>query len=178
VHAGVLGASPAIPPSLERPVLRSLRSSVWLGTAALIAACGDSGLTAVDSDGARIPLRIVGELRLADSTETPETPASIEAASISGDILHLRLAYAGGCGGPHEFGLAAGSALVVSSRPQVTLLLRHDGHGDPCRAGLGHDVETDLRPLQGIAGEHRTLRLRLYEPWAVAPVEAPLLYSF
>jgi hypothetical protein len=154
---------------------RPFRSRLWTGSAVLVGACGDSGLTAVDSDGDRIPLRMVSEVRLADSTGSP---ASIEAASISGDTLHLRLSYAGGCGGPHEFGLAAARTLVASAPPQVTLILRHDGHGDPCRAGFGRDVDADLRPLQTIAGEHRTLQVRLYEPWAATPVETPLDYSF
>jgi len=157
-------------------MLRSPSSRSWLGTAVLMAACSDSsGLTTVGSDGTRIPLRVVSELRLGESTETP---ASIDAASIRGDTLYLQLSYAGGCGGPHEFGLAASRTLVVSSPPQVTMLPRHDGHGDSCRAGFGHDVVADLHLLQGIADEHRTLRLRLHEPGAITPIETPLLYSF
>jgi len=147
----------------------------WISTAPVLVACGSSGLTAVGEDGDRLPLRIVSDVRQPDSTQTP---AAIETASIRGDTLHLRLSYAGGCGGPHEFGLAASSSLSGTEPPRVTVILHHDGHGDPCRAGLGQDVIADLRPLQGIAGDHRTLRVQLYEPWALAPVEPLLVYTF
>jgi hypothetical protein len=60
----------------------------------------------------------------------------------------------------------------------VTVILHHDGRGDPCRAELGWNVIADLRPLQVIAGDHKTLRIQLYEPWALAPVEPLLVYSF
>jgi hypothetical protein len=147
----------------------------WISTALILAACGSSGLTAVDEDGDRLPLRIVSDVRQPDSTQTP---ATIETASISGDTLHLRLSYAGGCGGPHEFGLTASNSLSGSEPPEVKVILHHDGHGDPCRAGLGQEVIADLRPLQRIAGDHRTLQVRLYEPWGLAPVAPLLVYSF
>ena len=160
------------------------RTRPWLGAALLLLGCaGCSGLTAVDEDGDRIPLRIVSDFRQPDSTQTP---ATIETASISGDTLHLRLSYAGGCGAPHKFGLAASNNLTESDPPQVTVILHHDGHNDTCRAGLGHTVIADLRPLQGIAGNHRTLQVRLYEPWtlhqfsrssSIASSEVPILDS-
>ena len=153
----------------------TLRLFLWV-LGGLLGACdGSSELTAVDGDGDRIPLRIVENLRQPDSTQTPVT---IEEASISGDTLHLRLAYAGGCGGPHEFGLAASSRLVESDPPQATVILHHDGHNDICRGGLGHDVVADLRPLREVAGEHVTLRIQLYEPWGLAPVDRSLVYHF
>jgi hypothetical protein len=152
-----------------------IRIRLGVGTALVSVACSGSGLTAVDENGDRIPLRIVSDFRQPDSTQTPVT---IETASISGDTLHVRLSYGGGCGGPHEFGLAASGSLIESDPPQVMVILRHDGHGDPCRAGLGANVIADLRPLQGIAGDHTTLRVQLHEPWALAPVEPVLVYSF
>jgi len=147
-----------------------------LSAAVVLIGCGtSSGLTAVDEEGDRLPLQIVSDFRQPDSTQTP---ATIETASISGDTLHLRLSYAGGCGRPHEFGLAASRNLIEADPPQVAVILRHDGHNDICRAGLGQSVVADLRPLQGIAEDHRTLRVQLYEPWALAPVAWMLVYSF
>jgi hypothetical protein len=141
--------------------------------AALLTACGDSGLTTVDGDGTRLPLRIVTEVVLPN----PTTPASIEGASVSGDTLHLRVSYAGGCG-HHEFGLAAQRGLIESTPPQVIVVLRHEGQGDPCRAGFGADVEADLRPLQALLADGRTIRIRLYEPQADTPVDVQLDYAF
>ena len=152
----------------------SPRSALWLPATTLILACGSGGLAAVNEDGDQIPLRVIEDLRRPDSTQTPVT---IEAASISGDTLHLRLSYAGGCG-RHEFGLAASSRLVESDPPQVTVVLRHDGHGDTCRGGLAPNVIAELLPLQGIAGNHTSLRILLYEPWALAPVDQVLVYRF
>ena len=153
----------------------AMRAHRWLGTASILAACGTDGLVAVGTgrDDDRIPLRLVRELRQPDSTQTPVT---IVAASITGDTLYLRFEYAGGCGA-HEFGLAASTRLVESEPPQVTMILRHDT-GDHCRAGLGSNVVASLEPLQRIAGSHTALRIRLYEPWALAPVETSLIYRF
>lgn len=153
----------------------AMRLCLWVAGGLLVACDGSNGLTAVADNGDRIPLRVVENLRQPDSTQTPVT---IEDASISGDTLHLRLAYAGGCGGPHEFGLAASNRLLESDPAQATVMLQHDGHNDNCRAGLGHAVVADLLPLQRIAGEHRTLRLQLYEPWGLAPVDRSLVYRF
>ncbi len=109
----------------------------WLSTALALVACGSSAaLAAVDEGGDRVPLQIVSDLRQPDSTQTP---VMIETASISGDTLHLHLSYAGGCGGPHEFGLAVSSSLSESEPPEVTMILHHDGHGDSCRAGPQRD---------------------------------------
>jgi hypothetical protein len=157
-----------------------MTASVWslrlLTTALVLNACGSSaGLTAVDADGDWLPLFIVSDLRQPDSTQTAVT---IDAASISGDTLQLRLSYAGGCGGPHEFGLAVDRALSAADPPQVTVALHHNGHGDACRAGYGWNVNADLRALQTIAQGNRTLRLQLYEPWSATPVEVLLVYSF
>jgi hypothetical protein len=132
-------------------------------------------LTAVDEDGDWIPLRIVTDFRQPDSSQTP---ATIEAASIRGDTLQLSVTYAGGCGKPHEFGLAASASVTESDPPQVTVILRHDGHNDPCRAGLGHSVTADLKALHGLAGDHRALRVQLYGPWDLIPLEPALVYSF
>jgi hypothetical protein len=74
--------------------------------------------------------------------------------------------------------LAASSHLVESDPPQTTGILQHDGHNDSCRAGLGYTVVADLRPLQRIAGQHRTLRVQLYEPWGLAPIDRLLVYHF
>lgn len=87
------------------------------------------------------------------------------------------MSYAGGCG-QHEFGLAAQRGLLESTPPQVIVALRHEGHGDPCRAGLAADVEADLRPLQALLADGRTIRIRLYEPQADTPVDAQLEYTF
>lgn len=141
--------------------------------AALLTACGDFGLTAVDSDGTRVPLLIVTQVVLPN----PTTFASVEAASIHGDTLRVHVSYAGGCG-KHEFGLSAERGLLDSTPPQVVMVLRHDGHGDPCRARLEADLEADLRPLQALVGAGRTVRVRLYEPQASTPIDAPLEYTF
>jgi hypothetical protein len=151
------------------------RFRLGLVAANLSLACGGgSGLTEVNGGGDWIPLRVIENPRQPDSTQTPVT---IEAASISGDTLHLRLHYAGGCG-THEFGLAASDRLIESDPPQVTVILRHDGHADVCRAGRGANVIANLLPLRRIAGDHISLRVQLYEPWALAPVDQLLVYTF
>ena len=114
------------------------------------------------------------DFRQPDSTQTP---ATIETASISGDTLHLALSYAGGCG-DHEFGLAASSSLTQSDPPQVTVILRHDGHNDTCRALVRHSITADLRNLQALAGDHRTVRVQLFGPWDLTPFETVLVYDF
>jgi hypothetical protein len=145
----------------------------WTAAAALVTACGDSGLTAVDASGTRIPLRLVDAVALPN----PTTPATIETATIRGDTLRLRVSYAGGCGG-HEFGLAGQRALLESTPPQVIVVLRHEGHGDPCRAGLRADVDVDLRPLQSLVSDGHSIRMRLYEPQTDIPIDALLEYTF
>ena len=150
------------------------RAFALLGGALTLLGCGSDDLTAVHEDGDQIPMRIVTDFRQPDSTRTP---ATIETASISGHTLHLALSYPGGCG-IHEFGLAAFDSVTESDPPQVTVILRHYGHNDTCRALVTHSVTAELTDLQGLAGDHRTLRVRLYGPWDLTPVETELVYDF
>jgi hypothetical protein len=45
------------------------------------------------------------------------------------------------------------TTLASVEEPQVVMVLRHDGHGDPRRAGLAADLVSDLRPLQALIRE-------------------------
>lgn len=142
--------------------------------AALAAGCGDPfALATVQADGDRIPVLIQDQVPLGDPNAIP---ATIEAAAVSGDTLHLRLSFAGGCGS-HKLGLSALRSVAETEPPQVTVLLVHES-SDPCRAGIVRDVIADLRPLRSIAGGSRTLRLMLYEPRSAAPIAGTTVYSF
>ena len=154
----------------------SIHTTRWLGCVLVLASCADSSwLTPVDNDRRFIPLRIMD----AHDQARPTDPiVEIMGATVSGDTLFLSLEYAGGCGGAHEFGLAASNTLEDSEPPAVKVVLHHDAGGDNCRAGLGAEVMADLQPLRTVAGDHRTLRIRLFEPESVAPVLPWLLYSF
>jgi hypothetical protein len=156
--------------------MTSIHVTCWLGCVLALASCADSSwLEPVDEDSRFIPLRIMD----AHDQARPTDPiVEIMDATVSGDTLFLTLEYAGGCGGAHEFGLAASNTLEESEPPAVKVVLHHDARGDNCRAGLGAEVMADLRPLRTVAGDHHALRIRLFEPEGVAPVLPWLLYSF
>jgi hypothetical protein len=154
--------------------LRSLsRDLRWASVAVLFAACGDDGLTSVGPDLTQIPLRLASQVSLPDLS----TPASIDEARIVGDALRLRVSYSGGCT-RHDFGVTGQRVLLESDPPQVVVVLRHDGHGDPCRANVTSDLGVDLRPLRSLLSGGGTLGLRLYQPQSSTPIGAALLYVF
>jgi hypothetical protein len=72
---------------------------------------------------------------------------SIDSARVSADTLHTFVTYGGGCA-RHEFALVAWNGWLESHPVQVSVLLAHDAHDDPCDALVTAHLRHDLRPLR------------------------------
>ncbi len=71
----------------------------------------------------------------------------VEAPSVEGDYLTLRVSYSGGCVA-HHLDLVAFGGWMESSPVQIQAFLSHDANGDQCEAWITRDITFDLKPLK------------------------------
>ncbi|MGE5421467.1 MAG: hypothetical protein ACM3UT_14870 [Chloroflexota bacterium] len=67
---------------------------------------------------------------------------------IEGDSAFATVSYAGGCN-PHTFEIIWSESYAESYPPQTSLLLKHDAHGDACKALITETLSFDLAGLTG-----------------------------
>ncbi len=82
-----------------------------------------------------------------DSSSWAMDFAVVEAPSVQGDYLTLRVSYSGGCA-VHHLDLVAFGGWMESSPVRIQAFLSHDANGDQCEAWITRDVTFDLRPLK------------------------------
>jgi NigD-like C-terminal beta sandwich domain len=73
----------------------------------------------------------------------------VERAHVEGDELYLTVSYTGGCEA-HDFNLIASDRFIEDSTEiQTELVLKHDAHGDACKAIVRTRLGFRLDPLRG-----------------------------
>lgn len=72
--------------------------------------------------------------------------ASVEAASLHGSTLRMKVSYSGGCK-EHDFKLYGSSAFVETSPVGAEIYLTRDANGDTCEAWLTRELSFDVRPV-------------------------------
>jgi hypothetical protein len=77
----------------------------------------------------------------------PADPLQILEGEISGDFLHLRVSYTGGCR-IHDIKGVAWGGWMESFPVQTRVFLSHDDRNDACDAVVTEDLRFDLRPLR------------------------------
>lgn len=73
-------------------------------------------------------------------------PFNIQSATLEGDQLVVKVRYGGGCR-RHDFRVVWNGQLRKSNPPQLSLMLIHDSHADPCRALVYQTLRIDLFDL-------------------------------
>lgn len=123
--------------------MRSSKSAVASGVLLtwVMLACGAPTVEVPRADGVK-PLLVAST-----PAAMPLDPATIDSASVAGDVLTLHLTHGGGCR-THTFALHSSGAFLESYPVQVLAQLSHDGAGDPCRALVLHVEHFDLKPLR------------------------------
>lgn len=93
-------------------------------------------------------------------------PVELETATVEGDLLELRVSYAGGCG-DHTFRLCWDGEYQLSAPVQAGARLTHDGHGDECSSHIEEKLAFDLTPLRldwqdSFSGDSGTIMMHIY----------------
>lgn len=82
-----------------------------------------------------------------DPDHWPMDPTILEEWTVSGNLVHFRLSYPGGCR-THHFNLVAFGGFKESDPVRVSVLISHDANGDECEALLRDDLTFGLLPLK------------------------------
>lgn len=123
------------------PAPRLVRLAVLvLSGVVTVSACRGSTTDATVDDAVR-PVHVAG-----NAARYRFDPATIDSASIGGDVLLLYMSH-GGCT-PHTFELLTSGVFLESYPVQVPALLAHDGKGEPCRALFRPIARFDLTALK------------------------------
>lgn len=123
------------------PAPRLLRLALLvLSGVVTISACRGSTTDATADDAVR-PVHVAG-----NATRYRFDPATIDSASIGGDVLLLYMSH-GGCT-PHTFELLTAGVFLESYPVQVPARLAHDGKGEHCRALFRPIARFDLTALK------------------------------
>jgi hypothetical protein len=128
----------------------------------LAASVGCMEPTGVDLATGDLRLQVVEELA---PSRLPADPVTIDRATLTGSILHLELAYSGGCR-EHSFALVTGTSFGESWPLFTVMRLAHDAAGDLCKAAVRRSLRIDLSPIVPLvrrAGGD-ALRFELIEP--------------
>src|SRR5262245_13871186 len=121
---------------------RFRRGILSLALGALAGGCSDS--TGPGDSGSPIP-----PVGLVDSPllVTPQDPYALLEATLTGDILTLRVGFSG-CSPDHRFTLYAGRYFQESIPVQTPLVLSHDALGESCEAYFERTLRFDLDPIR------------------------------
>jgi hypothetical protein len=76
----------------------------------------------------------------------PSDPYVLQVAAIRATAVQLEVRYTGGCQ-RHRFDLVARDPIATVGGLQVELQLKHDGHGDNCKALVRQQLQFDLKPF-------------------------------
>jgi hypothetical protein len=96
-------------------------------------------------------------------------PFSLQSATVRGDTLTINLQYGGGCA-EHDFQLFMSPGAFLESSPvQANLYLRHNAHGDACRALLTRELIFDLTPISHLYGRPDPILLNIYDYFPDTP---------
>ena len=106
----------------------------------------------------------------------PADPVEINAVAIEGDILHIDLAYSGGCA-EHILAGCWDGFFAESDPVQVWGFVSHDDMNDPCEAFPSDSIDIDLSPMkaqyqQGYQTENGEIVINL-DAWPES-----ILYAF
>lgn len=72
---------------------------------------------------------------------------TLDSATIAGDILTIYVSYSGGCE-DHDFELFAGTDYLKSMPVQLDVFIKHDSHGDMCRALLMRSYQFNIAEIR------------------------------
>lgn len=114
-----------------------------LTTALILTACDDPASPFIGDDDTG---SIVVDF-FSDPERWPLDPYVIDAATIAGDTLVLRIDYGGGCR-THAFALIAWNGWLESHPVQAGVVLAHEDRDDPCDAVVRSHLRFDLTPLR------------------------------
>ena len=99
-------------------------------------------------------------------------PVVLESVSLNGNDLKVVLRYDGGCK-THSFAAVAGTAIMESYPPQISVWIRHDSGGDRCAASIGKEVHFDVTSavdfMKSQTGTHDPFYLRILTPDVTEP---------
>jgi hypothetical protein len=115
------------------------------------------------------------------NTPFPRDAVAIKAASVEGDLLTLKVAYAGGCK-THRFAIYGSAGFMESLPVQAGIFLSHDANGDACEAFIQKEIVFDLTPLKRefrkAYSKSGRIGLRITEPGTDEPIRPLPLYEF
>lgn len=93
------------------------------------------------------PQQIIARIgKFPDSPNPTSAPITIDSAFISGNTLHLKTTYFGGCK-YHRFEFVGNPAIMKSNPPKRTAMLIHYDDEDICGEKINEEIEIDIRAL-------------------------------
>jgi NigD-like C-terminal beta sandwich domain len=99
---------------------------------------------------------------------------------ISGDFLHLKAEYVGGCKN-HNIKIYTTSAIIKTNPPQAELFISHNSNGDSCAAVIIKNYVINILELKKMLKSNfnniDVIILRIYEPNSDVPVMPLLEYQ-
>lgn len=84
----------------------------------------------------------------------------IENAELSGNQLHITIAYSGGCK-EHEFNLYHNKMMTKSMPPMLNIFLIHENNGDECEQYITKTIIFDVSTLEKDFPELKQIKLQL-----------------
>jgi len=84
----------------------------------------------------------------------------IENAELSGNQLHITIAYSGGCK-EHEFNLYHNKMMSKSIPPILNIFLTHENNGDECEQYITKTIIFDVSTLEKDFPELKQIKLQL-----------------
>ena len=92
------------------------------------------------------------------SSVEPGDAFAVDSLKINSDTLSLFVNYGGGCK-EHSFDLYSSGAMAKSLPPQITMILKHNGHDDKCKMQIIQELKFNIAQLKKSGYEEIVLRI-------------------
>lgn len=112
----------------------------------LLAACGSGAPTNTPADSSLLVVH-PGVVIAADADAPGDAYVISGRPTVEDNALQVTVEYGGGCA-RHEFALRASHVFLESHPVQSPVTIRHNAHGDLCKALLIRDLQFDLTALR------------------------------